>query len=134
MEIGSFETLRPSGQQHNNPKNQISPHPKKQKKLPKLIENGARATQNGTRIDQKWSQHRETCAEPPKVATRWLPRPFGSMMGTHFYQFLGPLWDPKIDQNLILGPKKGARKLFVIDFSSDNRFSHFRAWIFINFG
>jgi len=32
-------------------------------------------TQNGARMHQKWSQNRKKCAESPKVATRWLPRP-----------------------------------------------------------
>ena len=63
---------------------------------------------------------------------RLKPHSSGSLVT--FWQFGGPLWDPKIDQKLILGPKKGARKRFFIDFSSDDRFSHFRAWIFINFG
>ena len=63
---------------------------------------------------------------------RLKPHSSGSLVT--FWQFWGPLWDPKIDQKLILGPKKGARKRFFIDFSSDDRFSHFRAWIFINFG
>ena len=45
------------------------------KKLQKLTENGAAGTQNGARMHQKWIQNREKCAESPKVATRWLPRP-----------------------------------------------------------
>ena len=61
-------------------------------------------------------------------------KPHSSGSPVTFWQFWGPLWDPKIDQKLILGPKKGARNRFCIDFSSDDRFSHFRAWIFINFG
>ena len=55
------------------------PPKKANEKQPKLLENGARVTQNGARIDKKWSQNRKKCAEPPKVATRWLPRPLGSM-------------------------------------------------------
>ena len=49
--------------------------PKKQKKLQKLTKNRARGTQNGARMHPKWSQNRKKCAESPKVATRWLPRP-----------------------------------------------------------
>ena len=40
--------------------------------------NDANSSKNGpggARMHQKWSQNREKCAESPKVATRWLPRP-----------------------------------------------------------
>ena len=71
----------PTTKQRNNTKNNIQ---KQHPKLPKWLENGARATQNGTRIDQKCCQHRETCAEAPKVATRWLPRPLYPESFTNF--------------------------------------------------
>ena len=58
---------------------------------------------------------------------------FGPMMVTSLGGFLGPLGVPKIDQKLILGPKRGARKRFVIDFSREQRFSHFWAKFSIDF-
>ena len=75
-------------QDHNNPTTQTKtciPLRKTSKKQPKSLENGARMTQNGARIDQKWSQNRKKYAEPPKVATRWLPRPLSAGSVTHFY-------------------------------------------------
>ena len=68
---------------------------------------------------------------------KWLPDSsqdhFGSMMSTSLGGFLGPLGVPKIDQKSILGPKRGARKRFFIDFSREQRLSHFWAWFFHRF-
>ena len=55
------------------------------------------------------------------------------MMLTSLGWFLGPLEVPKIDQKSILGPKRGARKRFFIDFSREQRFSYFWAWFVIDF-
>ena len=64
-------------QEHNNPTTQTNRFltKKTNDKQPKILENRAKVTQIGARIDQKWSQNRKKYAEPPKVATRWLPRP-----------------------------------------------------------
>ena len=45
----------------------------------------------------------------------------------------GPSRVSKIDQKSILGPKRGARNRFFIDFSREHGFYRFRAWFFINF-
>ena len=100
--------------------------PKKHKKLQKLTKNRARGIQNGARMHQKWSQNREKCAESPKVATRWLPRPLFPSSPVDFEQFLGPPWEPKNQQKSIFSPKSRPRDRFFIDFCCECRFSRFQ--------
>ena len=76
MEIESFETLKPSGQQHNNPTNQISPK-KNLKKLTKLLKNGARATQNRHNIYKNGARIEENELNHSKWLPNFCPDPFG---------------------------------------------------------
>ena len=67
-------------------------------------------TQNGARIDKEWSQNQKKCAEPPKVATRWLPRSLFSEPPRRFLAIFGsppgPQNRPKIDP----WPQKGRQE------------------------
>ena len=84
----------------------MSPPKKANKKQPKLFENGALVTQNGARIDKKWSQNRKKYAEPPKVATRWLPRPLFSQNSSKIFSKIGvSSGTPKSTKNRSLAPK-----------------------------
>ena len=74
-------------QEHNNPTTQTNRfHTKKSKRqTTKNTGKSGQGHQIGARIDQKWSQNRKKCAEPPKVATRWLPRPLYPSSLVNFY-------------------------------------------------
>ena len=63
-------------------------------------------------------QNEKKCDEPPKVATRWPPRPLYSEGVVDFEQFLGPLWNPKIDPQSTFGLTRGLRNRFLIFFLS----------------
>ena len=45
----------------------------------------------------------------------------------YFGRLWGPLRDPKVNQKSILGPKRDARKRFLIKISHEKRFRHFWA-------
>ena len=90
-------------------------------------------TQHGARIDQKWSQNGEKCAELPKVATRWLPRPFYPKGGIDFEQFLASLRNPKVHQKLIFCDKGCSKERRFIDFCGKYRFSRFSGGLLIDF-
>ena len=90
--------------------------------------NDANSSKNGpggARMHQKWSQNREKCAESPKVATRWLPRPLYPEGLVDFQQFLGPPWEPKNHQKSTFSQKSRPRKRFFIDFCCECRFPRF---------
>ena len=108
--------------------------PKKKKKLQKLTKNRARGTQNGARMNQKWSQNRKKCAESPKVATRWLPRPSHSMMVHPRGTFLGPPWEAKNHQKSIFSQQSRPRERFFIDFCCECRFPRFFDGFLVDFG
>ena len=96
----------------------------------KLSPDGPQMRPRGTQND---SQNQKNMSLAPKMVPSWFQEGVSSMLPTPFGGFLGPLGVPKIDQKSILGPKRGARKRFFIDFSREQRFSHFWAWFFIDF-
>ena len=123
------EPKNPTTQQPNKPTTQKtdSPPKNKNKKTTKMAPNRSQG-------DPKWSQNWPKM-EPKSTKMRWNAQSScqegaSSMMVTPLGWFLGPLGVPKIDQKSILGPKRGARKRFFIDFSREKRFSHFWAWFF----
>ena len=79
-------------------------------------------TQNGARIDQKWSQNRKKCAEPPKVATRWLPRPIFLRSVAHFTNFWVPSRTQKSTKNRSLATKGAPGSDFLLIFLAESVF------------
>ena len=103
--------------------------------------NDANSSKNGpggARMHQKWSQNREKCAESPKVATRWLPRPLyseGSQFPRRFLAIFGYPLGAQKSTKIDIFPKKpsqGARFhrfLLRMSFSSIFRLIFSRFWM-----
>ena len=140
LNIAAKSDLRsfPEQRERMGPKSEFSPPTKYRKRTRKPINFASKIVAKSdlrSFPEVPWStqNHEKTIRKPYCGILVRLGVPGGGqdqMLKSTFAYFgrlWGPLRDPKVNQTSILGPKRDARKRFFIDFSREQRFSHFWA-------
>ena len=110
--------IRPTNHKHQKTKRKDK-KAKKAKNNKKTKENrqiDPTLAQEGSRMEPKWSQNGKKGVQLHKMVPGWRPGPIPYEGLVDFWQFLGPLWNPKIAPKRDLGRKWSHQNRLFIDF------------------